>query len=157
VKKPVRARTKVTKNGRIMGRPSGDPAPGQMMVERPVVTRRLVGLAPPRAVPLDGTFVPAYGPPRPIYEERENGVGRWGQTTGDDTLWIIRAIEGRGRNGYAAKVAEQLAEEKGRLVPDVKAVKRKLLNTRAAIKAVKRRLDNPRKVPPRISDIPQES
>ncbi|WP_156399262.1 hypothetical protein [Methylobacterium sp. Leaf466] len=139
-----------------MGRPPGDAAPGQI-AERPVVTRRLVTLVHPRAVLLNGVYVSAYGPPRPIYEERENGRGRWGQTSSDDTLWIVRAIEGRGRTGYAAKLAEQLAEEKGRPVANVEAVKRKLITTRAAIKAVKERLDTPRKVPHEISDFPPES
>ncbi|WP_156389516.1 hypothetical protein [Methylobacterium sp. Leaf465] len=105
------------------------------------MTRRLVGLAPIRAVFKDGTFVPAYGPPRPIYEEREDGAGRWGQTSSDDTLWIVRALEGRGRRGYAANLARQIADEAGRPTADVESVKRKLLKTRAAIRAARERLE----------------
>lgn len=142
-----------------MGRPPGDAAPMQLATERPVVKRRLVREVWPRAVLHEGVHRTAFGPPKPIYEERENGKGRWGQTSSDDTLWIVRAIEGRGRIGYAAKVARELAEESGRPIVNVEAVngvKRKLISTRADIKARSKRRGTPRKVPQGISDIPPD-
>lgn len=144
-------RSKVTKNGRLMGRPPGSAPAGIIRFEQPQAKRRLAAKAPPKPVKdvATGEHAEAFGPPRPIYEYREGYTGRWGQTVSDETLWIVRAIAGQNRPGYAAARAEELGLTEA-------AVKRKLTRTRAKIRAADENPSAIPRAPRRVSDIPSK-
>ncbi|TXM94683.1 hypothetical protein [Methylobacterium sp. WL116] len=149
------ARTKMTKSGRIMGRPSKTQVDLIVKDPSPKLTRRLVGQAPPRSRLVDGVYIAVFGPPKPIYEYIKKSKGRPVATTSEETLWIIRSIDGENRPGYAEELAVQMQAAKGNHAMKAEGVKRKLTSVRAQTESRKARSLVKISLPRRIADIPE--
>ncbi|WP_238273392.1 hypothetical protein [Methylobacterium cerastii] len=71
----------------------------------------------------------------------------------EETLWIIRSIDGENRPGYAEELAVQMQAAKGNHAMKAEGVKRKLTSVRAQTKARKARSLVKISLPRRIADI----
>lgn len=111
--------SKVTASGKIRGRPPKNAAFREL---RPRTTSRPV----PRAPDPDGNNGAQRLKP-PVLEYRRNGRGRWDGPVHGETIWIVRAIEGENRPGYAERLALRLGL-------DLQDVKRRLTRVRRRIR-----------------------
>jgi hypothetical protein len=106
------AKTKLTANNRIVGRPVGHSkhVPPTTTEPKPVKWKRfLKRLRDPELVdcPFTGEKVRPFGPQRPVYEWREIKRGRPPVKDAVALLRIIQAIQSVGKRGTARLAAEQ--------------------------------------------------
>lgn len=122
--KRVRARTKLTKNGRIKGRPVNGRGPVKI---EPKLRRYLVGEKRPRMVedPVSGEMVRPEGHTTPIYEVREVRRGRPPVKTMEELRRIVDAVVAHGKKGSA----EAEAATSKRKVETIKRERRRTRNS----------------------------
>ncbi len=131
------AKTKLTANNKIVGRPVGHskrvpPAPAK---PKPVEWKRfLKRLRDPELVdcPSTGEKVRPFGPKRPVYEWRAVKRGRPPVKDADALRRIIQAIQSEGKRGTARIAAEQAPHREELSVKRERTRTRREMRRRAA-------------------------
>lgn len=136
-----RAKTKITTNGKILGRPVGrsKALPLPLIEPKPIRLKRYIKRLrePGRIIsPITGEIVELFGPPKPVYEWREVKRGRPPVKDGVALKRIVVLHQCTGQRGFAQSIAAQEGHR------DVLAVKQEYTRARRGIK--RRTEDSPK-------------